>query len=777
MAMLLLCAAGNAQRPEDWSYPLADDLPGSTRQFEYAADSTLWIATREALIENDGVNSISHLIPPLTDSNGREFEWEFSAGPDGKFYYSIGNNIFSFDPATDAWENLAFPSGASVSGLAFDAAGTLWVITQYRIAYLDASGWVTNMRIPDIRSFRGILIDDEDTKWIISSSSTCFDIACFNPAKVARITTTDTIVFGPADFNVLEPQVIDADLTDEGEIRVSVYDQIDLRTTIFRYVDGSWETVTELPVDKYHSNFYAGKKSLLLSRDLMTFEYRDGAWRSYLADSTRLLNLAYLAMSPDTNLVVGGSVGNSQVASPIIAILEKQPYAISGRVSLDFNENGVLDGREYYLSDRVVRSDDGNVAFTDAEGRYRLPYSVADTYAVSVDSVASLTFAQPGTGTQNPTVNDVAPTAADVDFSFTTDTTKADFTVALTPGFAFRPGFGVSYQMRVTNLGYVSARTQVQCRFDSSLLAPVLPPGSVNLGNNAFTFDFDPLAFRETEARSIGFTLPATTPLGVTLVAACQVQPLDATIDTDPTNDQDTAYVITRGAYDPNDITVSPAGDNAEGRVPVATSKLEYTIRFQNVGTDTAFTVVVSNPIEADLDMTTLKVLDYSHDYNINWFPGRGTVNFNFPDIQLVDSITNEAGSNGFIRYTIDLTAPAAGVVVNNDAGIYFDYNEPVLTNTTITTLMDRPVSATNLPTFAECEASFTQFGDVARWNFPRQPYELSVVDVNGRVIARQTGVGDRVETALTSTQPGLYFISVYLKACGRKVTEKVFQH
>ncbi len=88
---------------------------------------------------------------------------------------------------------------------------------------------------------------------------------------------------------------------------------------------------------------------------------------------------------------------------------------------------------------------------------------------------------------------------------------------------------------------------------------------------------------------------------------------------------------------------------------------------------------------------------------------------------------------------------------------------------------MDRPVSATEQRATTDCEASFSNHSDVAGWRFPRQAYELSVVDVNGRIVAKQTGVGDRAEIPLTTIGRRLHFISINLKSCGRKLTKKVF--
>jgi len=59
------------------------------------------------------------------------------------------------------------------------------------------------------------------------------------------------------------------------------------------------------------------------------------------------------------------------------------------------------------------------------------------------------------------------------------------------------------------------------------------------------------------------------------------------------------------GAYDPNDKQSDPKGVGSDQYIE-ANSELEYKIRFQNTGTDTAFTVVVRDTLPDELDVTTL---------------------------------------------------------------------------------------------------------------------------------------------------------------------------
>ena len=64
-------------------------------------------------------------------------------------------------------------------------------------------------------------------------------------------------------------------------------------------------------------------------------------------------------------------------------------------------------------------------------------------------------------------------------------------------------------------------------------------------------------------------------------------------------------------------------------------------------------------------------------------FEGGKTINFVFENIFLADSLHDEANSHGFISYKIKTKNDVvAGDVIDNNADIFFDFNEPISTNT-----------------------------------------------------------------------------------------------
>jgi uncharacterized repeat protein (TIGR01451 family) len=129
-------------------------------------------------------------------------------------------------------------------------------------------------------------------------------------------------------------------------------------------------------------------------------------------------------------------------------------------------------------------------------------------------------------------------------------------------------------------------------------------------------------------------------------------------------------------SFDPNDKLVYPT--NTTG----IDEWLTYTINFQNTGTDTAYHIIVRDTLDSYLNLGSFTYLASSHNPQID-IDGNAVM-FNFPRINLVDSLHNEAESHGWVQYKIKtLAALPPLVTIKNKASIYFDDNDPVVTNTT----------------------------------------------------------------------------------------------
>jgi uncharacterized repeat protein (TIGR01451 family) len=365
---------------------------------------------------------------------------------------------------------------------------------------------------------------------------------------------------------------------------------------------------------------------------------------------------------------------------------------ISGKVFLDSNINGQLDPGETGINGVHIGLSNGySFATTDIQGNYLL---FADTgnnvitinnpnanYTVTTNPLPGANF--PG-GSMIDTANHVGLHCPTNVFDLSVEVIPLTF-----QRFA-RPFF---YQIQNQNKGSMAQTVN---------LSFILP-----LDVNLIQSSINPTTI---SGQMINWTIPNVQPLqggtilveaqiinhnytiGDTLYSICYINPTNN--DIYPQDNQSIDSSIIMGPYDPNMKLV-----NKSELTPIeiqGTPWLHYTIYFQNIGGDTAFNVVIKDPLSPYLNPATLQIVASSAPVQSFIDQNRNT-SFSFQNIQLPDSSTNYAGSIGYIRYRIQ-TNPGlqSGMTIENFADIYFDYNAPIRTDTAYTYL-SWPVQLQNL--------------------------------------------------------------------------------
>ncbi|MDF2186788.1 T9SS type A sorting domain-containing protein [Paraflavitalea sp. CAU 1676] len=145
------------------------------------------------------------------------------------------------------------------------------------------------------------------------------------------------------------------------------------------------------------------------------------------------------------------------------------------------------------------------------------------------------------------------------------------------------------------------------------------------------------------------------------------------------------------GSYDPNDKMEAHGGHVTRSQVANG-EYLNYTIRFQNTGNDTAYLVTIRDTLSSKYEVGSLKMIAASHRYEFELKNNICTWTFN--DINLVDSLHNEPGSHGFLSFRIKVKGSTPQKdTIKNTAAIYFDYNPPVITNTHQTVVRENMIT------------------------------------------------------------------------------------
>ena len=222
------------------------------------------------------------------------------------------------------------------------------------------------------------------------------------------------------------------------------------------------------------------------------------------------------------------------------------------------------------------------------------------------------------------------------------------------------------------------------------------------------------------------------------------------------------------GSFDPNDKQVFPTGIGPQHFVE-ANTDLDYLIRFQNTGTDTAFNIRIVDTLSNLHDPATFRPGASSHPYTVE-LNDANVITFSFNNIQLPDSNVNLEGSNGFVRFKIAQKKDLAdGNRIENSAAIYFDFNDPIITNTTFLTIGreifdDTPVSLSPVLSNRELQIFPNPFDSHTTFRINGDPLKagtLECYDLSGRLMHRQNFIGHQCELRKENLQGGCYIYQV----------------
>lgn len=277
----------------------------------------------------------------------------------------------------------------------------------------------------------------------------------------------------------------------------------------------------------------------------------------------------------------------------------------------------------------------------------------------------------------------------------------------------------------------------------------------------------------QSNAYLLNRNVPTNIPLNTSLMfqdTVAAAAPMSSWLtDYSPWDNVSSYSSIVVGPYDPNFKEVSPKGIGSNGNIQHKDSVLDYMVHFQNLGNYQAQNVVVLDTLDADLDWTTLRPVYQSHPCIIT-ISENGIAKFEFKNIVLPAKMYDEMGSQGMFSYSIHMKPNLPfGTQFKNSASIYFDFNEPVKTNTTVNTLA-QPESTNDIP-YSSSDLSIypNPVKDQVYIVLPESTIAgkkiISITDVSGKQVSRMeynlTSNEYRIPASTKQLFPGMYFITV----------------
>jgi len=326
--------------------------------------------------------------------------------------------------------------------------------------------------------------------------------------------------------------------------------------------------------------------------------------------------------------------------------------------------------------------------YTLSSGIYLFKADSMNNYTVFIDTTGlPLSIVCPSSDSQYVSFTTADTVVSGINFGMSCS--QNDYAVQYIEASHFRP-------TDITNVN-ISAGNQARLRYHvpcmagsagtvtTSLIGAVsyigpaagaLTPTSVS--GNTLTYTAADLDSLTAGSLDIVVMTDSTAAIGASVCISTVITP--ASPDINPGDDTLVQCFTIVASWDPNSKIVSPTDTF------VANQWLNYTLEFQNTGSDTARTIVILDTLSQNVDASTFQFLASDHKAVIQL--SGNVVSFTFPKINLVDSITNPQLSTGWVQYKVKTKANLPLLTeVKNTAYIYFDNNPAVVTNTTSNTL------------------------------------------------------------------------------------------
>ncbi|MEX0965848.1 MAG: T9SS type A sorting domain-containing protein [Bacteroidia bacterium] len=349
---------------------------------------------------------------------------------------------------------------------------------------------------------------------------------------------------------------------------------------------------------------------------------------------------------------------------------------INGSIFYDRNGNGVKDNNDGPLINQSLLVQPGNFyVYSNRQGNFSLPVGPG-TYKLSV--VANGPFALTTSPPEyNVTFTGNGEDTSGVDFGLEATGASADgatVTLDVQDAATYHLNTRLNHYITYKNSGNTDLDGTVTYHLDTLFDYVSATPAPDAINDNEYSFDFSDMY--PSEERQILLVLENSIDQSTIGKTACTVANMDFGSSGGSSNLYDTTCQVIVASWDPND----KLHETSQEAVIEAGSRLTYKVRFQNTGNAPAFNIVIRDTLDMLLKPSTFEMISASHDYNV--YINDNEIVWEFMNIMLPDSGSDWVGSNGFVKFSVEVDSSAnKGDFIYNQAGIFFDLNPPVITN------------------------------------------------------------------------------------------------
>lgn len=487
----------------------------------------------------------------------------------------------------------------------------------------------------------------------------------------------------------------------------------------------------------------------------------------------------------NTNITCLPNIGRINISSPLIDTIPLcDPFAlcplfwnISGKVFFDADSSCTQDSTEISLRDIPVVLDSSGVQIqqmlTDDYGRFSFKAEYGN-YELKVDTTnAPYRVVCPVTFFGTSTITSADSMDTDIDFGLLCNYGFDLTAKSISPLQMFRPGFqntlfiNAGEGMSFSGVNCASSIAgSVQTILDNLLTFVSSAPGALtpsSISGDTVTWNINDFSLVDP-VHDFNIIVEVSTSATINDSVCVQLNVLPIAGDNIPSNNSLSVCFSIRSSFDPNEKYMSPSG-----LVDTSQQWFTFTIFFQNTGNAPAEDIYLIDTLDQNLDATTFTYLSSSHDVITQLLPGN-ILRFNYPDIYLIDSATNEPGSHGYVQFKIKRKEYLAiNTTISNTAYIYFDFNAAVATNRVEATFVSEvSVGEHVLPYFTIYPNPVEN--KLAVGNKQDAIESIEVYNLLGeKLIEKPFSKGNKLETIdVDFLKQGIYFIKVQTEKCSQ---------
>ncbi len=445
---------------------------------------------------------------------------------------------------------------------------------------------------------------------------------------------------------------------------------------------------------------------------------------------------------------------------------------------LDSNNNGIKDlGEELFTNGEFVYDVNNSGTFVNIIsplGRYKMyPNTNTDLYDINylVNSQYSSYL------TSSISYNDVSivnsTTSNIYYFPISITNPYSDVSVDIIGITPPRPNLTYKNRIVYKNNGVSTTSGTISFTKDTNVTITNISNTSAVLNSTGFTLDYTNLLPQETRFVDVIMSVPNVPIVDIDDVLTNSASITSTVTDIDLLNNNSNINQIVVNSYDPNDKMESH-GESININSFTTNDYLYYTIRFQNIGTANAINIRIEDTLDPQLDASSIRMINASHNYTL--IREGNQLTWNFVGINLPGISQSEELSQGYVTFKIK---PNPGFAVNdmipNTAEIYFDSNPAIITNTFQTTFVNTLSNENFL--LNEILIYPNPTNEILNINYGTNNIDIKSIEIYDMLGKKVYQNNSKVESIdLSNFNIGIYLIEISTENNG-KITKKLIKN